>query len=198
MKYRIFLIIILFAFFACEPDEYEVDFDESQIQCSIVSNNLIIKNNSPYPVVFDEIIKNDKSIVSFIKYRNCSYVKYRDEIFLNIKDSDNQYILLGSILLPHKRKSIPVTARKGDEFEILIYPVNYNFVADNIYFKSEESSEMESRYKLFSRDEIKNLRIPFIKDEERDKINEIQGIMIYVSEYEDLTDFLEEIEFEYE
>lgn len=198
MKYRFFLIIILFVFFACESDEYEVDFEESQIQCSIVSNNLIIKNKSPYPIVFDEIIKNGESINSFIKYKNCSYVKYRDEIFLNTKDSDNQYILLESILLPSKSKSISITARKGDEFEILVYPVNYNFIADNIYFKSEESSEMESRYKLFSPAEIKDLRVPFIKDEDRDKISEIQGIMIYVSEYKELTDFLEEIEFEYE
>jgi len=174
-----------------------VEFDEKQIECQISGNKLTIKNNSPYPVVFDEILQNDKSIISFIKYKNCSYIKYQDEVVLNIKDTENQYILLETILLPQRQKEIIVSAKEGDEFEILLYPVNYNFLSDNVYFKLEDYTDMESRYKLYSAADIKNLNFPFIDVTNKDKINEISGIMIYVSEYEDLTDFLEEIEFEY-
>ena len=197
MRNKIVLILILFILFACEQDEYEVEFDEKQIECQISGNKLTIKNNSPYPVVFDEILQNDKSIISFIKYKNCSYIKYQDEVVLNIKDTENQYILLETILLPQRQKEIIVSAKEGDEFEILLYPVNYNFLSDNVYFKLEDYTDMESRYKLYSAADIKNLNFPFIDVTNKDKINEISGIMIYVSEYEDLTDFLEEIEFEY-
>lgn len=195
MKKLVILFLIILLFVSCKEDEYKVDFDEEHIKCSISSNNLVIKNNSPYPLVFDEILKNDKSITNFIKYKNCGYIKYQNEVVINIKDSNNQYILLESILLPGKEKHIPASAKKGDEFEILLYPVRYNFLADNTYFKTEPYSEMEIRYKLFDADEIRKLA--FIKSENIDSLNEINGIMIYISELQSLSKFLEEIEFEY-
>lgn len=191
-------MIFLLFIFACEEDEYAVDFDEQQIQYSIKEDKIVIKNNSPYPIVLDDVMQNEKIVANYIKYKNCNYMKYQEEVMLDLTGQDNQYILIESVVLPKKEKVISINAKKGDRFEVSLYPVNYNFLSDNIYFKSEELSDKESRYKLFSSNEVKDLTIPFVKKKDPETVNEINGIMIYVSEYEDMIDFLEEIEFEYE
>jgi len=142
-KIFIISIFILFLFIGCKDDEYEVSFNENDLKVSVKDSNLLVKNDSDYPIIFDEITKGDKSIASFIEYKDGSYVKYQDEVILNIKDSNNQYIMINLILLPKKERLIPLKIEKQDELEIIAYPVNFQFIADNIYFKANDYSDME-------------------------------------------------------
>lgn len=197
-KIFIISIFILFLFIGCKDDEYEVSFKENDLKVSVKDSNLVVKNDSDYPIIFDEITKGDKSIASFIEYKDGSYVKYQDEVILNIKDSNNQYIMINLILLPKKERLIPLKIEKQDELEIIAYPVNFQFIADNIYFKANDYSDMEARYKLYSKDEIKSFKLPFLDKKKLEEINEINGIMIYVSEYDSLDDYVQKISFKYE
>lgn len=194
MKKFLLAILIFLFLLNCKNKEYETDFDDEQIEISFTTNKIIIKNNSNYPIILQEILKNKRTILEFIEFKNCSFVKYQNEVLVNFNDSNNQIIMLNSIILPQKDKSINIPVEKNAKYRLEFYPVTYNFISDNIYFNFDRYSENELRYKNFSVDEIKNLNIPFMTNKET---NEISGIMVYVSEYKNLTDFLEKIDFKY-
>lgn len=189
--YLFILIIILLA--NCGEDEYDVDFDDEKLLFEYHDGKIIFENNTKYPIVLDHMRINDREVTNFIKYNVCEYIKYKDEVVVNYNDDLNQIIYLTSIIIPGNKVIIEYTLKKDDYVELELYPVNYNFLSDNVYFINENISDHEKRYKLYSNTDIEELNISYF--EEKENINKIDGIMIFVSEYAALADFLEEVEF---
>ncbi len=194
MKKLFYLFILVIALLAnCGEDEYEVDFDDEKLLFQYQDGKIIFENTTKYPVVLDHIRINDREVTNFIKYDVCEYIKYKDEVVVNYNDDLNQIIYLTSIILPGNKVVIEHTLKKDDYVELELYPVNYNFLSDNVYFINENISDAEKRYKLYSNSDIEELNITY--HEEKENINKLSGIMIFVSEYAALADFLEEVEF---
>jgi len=195
-KILIIIFTIVLIFFNCKEKEYKVDFDEDEIEIKIQNNILYIKNNSNYPVLLNEILLNKKSFKSFIDFKKCNFIKSHNEVILNLNDSNNQIIYLNSILLPNRDKGIILenNIEKGDKFRVILYPLNYKFISDNIYFEFKKYSDNDIGFKNFKPEELKNLDLPFITNK---NTNEIGGIMIYTSEFNKLEDFVEVIDYKY-
>ncbi|MBU1077293.1 MAG: hypothetical protein KKH98_08370 [Spirochaetes bacterium] len=189
-------IILLSAFFFihCGDDDYEVDYDKEKVFFGYKNGVIVFENNLNVPVILDNIKVNDKEIMSFIKYETCDYVKYRDEVVIDYKDKANQVIHLEHILLPGKKIEFSRQLKKKDEAVLEIYPVSYAFLSDNVYFNQSTKDKDKERYKLYGNEEIKKLDINGFKDKK--DVDTIQGIMIFVKEYEQLEDTFEELEFE--
>lgn len=190
----VLLLLIPFLFLQCGDDDYEVDYDDEKVQFKAEGDKIIFKNNLDVPVVLDNIKVNDKEVKSYIKYKTCDYVKYRDEVVINYNDKSNQVIHLTSIVLPGKRQEFDYKLKKEDEVELEFYPVTYMFLSDNVYFLNKKITENEVQYRLYLNEDIKKLNINKLKD--KNNINKINGIMIFVKEYEILEDTFEELDFE--
>lgn len=193
------LVITLFVvliFIQCGDDDYEIDYDEDLVTFKNIENVIVFENNTKYLIVLDNIKVNEKEVKNFIAYKTSNYVKFRDEVVVNYNEKLNQIIHLKCILLPGKKKEIPYTLKTEDEVEIEFYPINYNFLSDNIYFIDKTITEKEIRYKLYPKGDLKKLNLNELsKDENR---TELDGIMIFVKEYECLEDTFEEMDFEVE
>ncbi|MDD5067297.1 MAG: hypothetical protein PHF84_09650 [bacterium] len=194
--FPIFILCFLF-FLSCEDKEYKVDYDKKKVEVKYRDGIISFKNNLDVPVVLDNVKINENETANFIKYKVCDYVKYRGEVVVNYSDKVNQIISLTSILLPGKTKEIKQEVRKGEEIVFEFSPVNYIFLSDNVYFLDRAISSNEVKYKQYPEGEVKKLKLSFIKTNERDKLTEIDGIMIYVKEYEALSDHLEYKEMEF-
>ncbi len=199
MVKKTFFVFLLILFFlpGCGDEDYDVNYDEDKVKFYYENKKIIFENNLEIPVVMDHIRVNDREVENFIKYKVCEYIKYKDEVVVNYNDKLNQIIYLTSIVLPGKKKEMDFILNKDDEVELEFYTVNYNFLSDNIYFINKKISDNEKRYKLYQKDDIINLNIEGLK-KKKEELNILEGIMIFVKEYEALEDYLEEIDFEIE
>ncbi len=197
-KKLLLMLIIPLLWMSCGDDDYDFDYDDEKVKFYHQGNTIIFENNLDVAVVIDNIKVDDKEVKSYIKYKTSGYTKCRNEVVVNYKDKSNQIIKLTSIVLPGKKKEVEYNLKIDNEVLLEFYPVNFNFVSDNIYFLDSNISEDEKRYRLYLKEDIKRLDIYGIDKKKKDEINEIDGIMIFVKEYESLEDTFEELDFDVE
>jgi len=196
-KYTLLIFLFLLFFFAsCVDEDYETDFDDNDVKLEYKDNKIVFENNSPYPIILDYLKINGKEVKNFIEYKVCDYYRTKNDVEINYSKDVNQIIYLSTILLPGKKFKINKTLKKKVRVTLLFYPVNYNFLSDNVFFLSKEISQTSKIYSLYQVDEVKNT--VFITDENKESLTTIDGIMIYVKEYDILDDFLEEVNLELE
>lgn len=195
MRYSVLFLVLCACFGSCKDDEYAVDYDKKKIELAYVDGRLVFRNNLDVPVVLDNFQKNRKEAASFIRYRVCDYVKYKQEVVVDYREKVNQIISLESILMPKKEKVLAEKLVRGDRIRVEFYPVQPLFLADNVYFFEKQIKPDELKYRLYPETNVKALNMAFTGTN-RSGMSEISGIMIYVKEYEQLSDNLEKKEFE--
>ncbi len=177
MKKFLILTIILISISSLliAKKAYDVDYDDDNVIITVKNGSIIIKNNLKYPIVIDNIKRNDGIVKNYLKIANCNYIKYQNEVNVDYTGKDMQIFLLNLIIKPKEEKKIQIKMKKDDEIRVEYYVVNYKFISDNIYLQEKNISDTEKKYKLFP--------IEYIK-----KQNKLTGIMVYVTEYKMLID----------